>query len=56
MLVPRPPFSLTYLYLLYSKLKEREVIADTDDTFRSSAAHAGPQAFIQFDLPQSVVQ
>ena len=45
-----------YLYLLYSKVEEREVIADTYGTFRPRAAHAGPQASIQFDLPLSVVQ
>ena len=51
MLVPRPPFDLTYLYLLHSKVEEGEVIAA-----RSRAAHASPQASIQFDLPLSVVQ
>ena len=56
MLVPSPPFSLTYLYLLYSQVEEREIIADADGRFRPRAAHAGPQASIQLDLPLFVVQ
>ena len=56
MLVPRPPFSLTHLYLLYSKVEECEVIADADGRFRPRAAHASPQASIQFDHHQLTQQ
>ena len=45
-----------YLYLLYSKVEEGQIIADTDDAFRPHAAHAGPQASIQLNLPLFVEQ
>ena len=51
-LVPRPPLNLTYLYLLYSKVEEGQIISDTDGTFRPGTAHAGPQASVQFDHHQ----
>ena len=42
-------YGVTYLYLLYSQVKECQFIPNRDETFGSSTAHAGPQTAVQLD-------
>ena len=45
-------YGVTYLYLLYSQVKECQFIPNRDETFGSSTAHAGPQTAVQLDNDQ----